>query len=89
MTSRMATPEETRTRFGKPIILAARATQAAEMMGVSRSSFYVNVKLGIYPPARYANGTPVWIVKELNAALEAMPTTRPKDKNSKINRVNN
>lgn len=57
--------------------LAARATQAAEMMGVSRSSFYVNVKLGIYPPARYANGTPVWIVKELSAALEAMPTTRP------------
>lgn len=77
MASKTATPEETKEHFGKPTILAARATRAAEMMGVGRSTFYANVKLGIYPPARYSNGTPVWIVDELRATLEAMPTAKP------------
>lgn len=47
-----------------------RATDAANYMGVSKSTFYSRVKSGIYPPGHEELGIVIWLRDDLDRFID-------------------
>jgi len=54
-------------------VLALRAPQAAQALGISPSAFHDYVSDGWLPKGRRLKGCVVWPVDELKKALEQLP----------------
>jgi hypothetical protein len=68
--------EKDQMSIGPSNRILVNANEAAKLLSISKSQFFLKVRAGVLPPPTRGLGRPLWAVSRLRQAVEGLPNTQ-------------